>query len=71
MTTIVRSKFNVQFFSRKILKSKEAEGRRRGSKGWMDRDEHSRHIDQYEARVLRCTHVERPSPGPEFARLLT
>jgi hypothetical protein len=62
---------NVQFFARKILKSQAAEGRRRGRKGWMDRDEHSKHIDPYEARVLRCTHVERPSPGPEFARLLT
>jgi len=37
----------------------------------MDREEHSKYIDQYEARVLRCTHVERPSPGPEFAGLLT
>ena len=50
-----------------IARSQEAEGRlRRG----MDRGEHNKRIDQYEARVLRCTHVERPSPGPE-AGLLT
>ena len=50
-----------------IARSQAAEGRlRRG----MDRGEHNKRIDQYEARVLRCTHVERPSPGPE-AGLLT
>jgi len=57
-----------------ISRSQAAEGRLRGREegreGWMDRGEHSKHIDQYEARVLRCTHVERPSPGPE-AGLLT
>ena len=61
-----------------ISRSQAAEGRLRGTerkegrKGVRDGDrgEHSKHIDQYEARVLRCTHVERPSPGPE-AGLLT
>ena len=43
----------------------DSEGER---EGWID--EQSYQIDQYEARVLRCTHVERPSPGPE-AGLLT
>jgi hypothetical protein len=50
-----------------IARSQAAEGRlRRG----MDRGEHNKHIDQYAALVLRCTHVEQPSPGPE-AGLLT
>jgi hypothetical protein len=55
-----------------ISRSQAAEGRLRGREGeregWID--EQSYQIDQYEARVLRCTHVERPSPGPE-AGLLT
>jgi hypothetical protein len=67
--------FNVQcsmFCKRdpKIAGGRRPTQRERGMDGWMIRDEHSKHIDQYEARVLRCTHVERPSPGPE-ARLLT
>jgi hypothetical protein len=51
-----------------IARSQAAEGRLRGREGWID--EQSYQIDQYEARVLLCTHVERPSPGPE-AGLLT
>jgi len=49
-------------------RSQAAEGRLRGRKGaregWID--EQSYQIDQYEARVLLCTHVypRRPAPRP-------
>jgi len=56
-------RYNLYFF---VSKRKGAGGRRPTQKGHGDRGEHSKHIDQYEARVLLCTHVypRRPAPRP-------
>jgi hypothetical protein len=52
------------------FKSQDRRRPKADSEGGRDGGEHSKHIDQYEARVLLCTQIERPSPGPE-AGLLT